>query len=221
MQESEPGNIISPSSIAPEEPEQTPVNPPAPSAPQDDLDVAVPPPQPVEAPVTSAQPEPHFETSVQQKTDQPSVTWQAAEYGAGVRSNTWYVFIVFGAALLSAVVYFLNKDVITAVLVLVALVGLAFATGKKPRQQEYVIDNAGIRVGNKSYYYHDFHSFSVSEDAQASSIILTPLKRFMPAVNVYVPIEYEDRVVAVIGDILPMEHYKPDFVEKLTDRLHF
>ncbi len=150
-----------------------------------------------------------------------SIVWQSAEYMAHDKNANWYTMMLIGSVVIAGIVYVLNRDILTAAIVLFALVGLGYFSGRKPREQQFAVSTDGAHVGHNYYPFHNFRSFSVVEDASASSIILMPLKRFMPAVNIYVPAEYEEQVISFIADILPFEQHKTDFAESLMRRIRF
>ena len=149
------------------------------------------------------------------------ITWRSAEYMAHDKDASWYGAMVLGSTLLAVVVYILNRDITTAAIVLFALIGLAYFSGRKPREQDFSVSSDGVQVGRNYYPYHNFRCFSVIEDQAATSVILIPLKRFMPPVNIYVPSEYEEQVVGLVSSILPFEQHKTDFVEGLVRRIRF
>lgn len=161
------------------------------------------------------------ETDQQNNLTDGTISWQSAEYLAHEKNQSWYALMIVGSALIAGVVYLLNRDIVTAVIILLALVGLTYFGGRKPQIQQFSVSTEGVQVGRSFYPFHDFRSFSVAEDPSASSIILMPLKRFMPAVNIYVPSEYEAQVVEHIADILPFEQHKVDLVDTIMRRLRF
>lgn len=150
-----------------------------------------------------------------------TISWQSAEYFAHDKDSSWYGAMVLGSILISIIVYILNRDIITAVIILFSLVGLTYFSGRKPREQQFLVSVEGVQVGRNYYAFHDFRSFSVTEDPSSVSVILVPLKRFMPAVNIFVPAEYEERVVSFIATILPFEQRKADVVDNFMRRIKF
>lgn len=149
------------------------------------------------------------------------IAWRSAEYMAHDKDASWYGAMVLGSALLAGIVYILNRDIVTAAIILFALIGLAYVSGRKPRDQQFEVSTDGVHVGRSYYPFHDFRSFSTTEDAAATSIVLTPLKRFMPAVNIYVPKQFEEQVVNLVSGILPFEQNKTDLIESLMRRIRF
>lgn len=174
---------------------------------------------------TSAAPSPSVSDSYGVTEDvserDEGITWRSAEFMAHDKDTAWYAATALGSVVIAVIVYILNRDLVTAAIILFALIGLAYFSGRKPREQDFAVVYEGIQVGNNFYPFSDFRSFSLSEDPSATSIILTPMKRFMPAVNIYVPTDYEERVVGFIAEILPLEQHKPDLVEVLMRRIRF
>lgn len=207
--ESGPANIPSPGSMPPSEP--APQVPPRAEVATSPIDESV---TPDISPSISS---PDFADSLVDT----SITWQSVEYLTHDKNPLWYGGLVLGSIVISVIVYLLNHDVATAVIILFALVGLIYFSGRKPREQRFTVSSEGVQVGRNFYAFHDFRSFSVAEDPSSVSIILTPLKRFMPAVNILVPAEYEEKVVNLIADILPHEQHRTDVVDTLMRHLRF
>ena len=179
--------------------------------------------QPVAPVVTTEASMPESPNPLQTPSPVPTqgVSWRAQEFIGGSKNRAWYALVAVGAIVISTIIYFLNHDVITAVIVLIALIGLAYVSGRKPREQDFVVTNEGVGVGQNYYPFQNFRSFAISEDQSATSFILIPLKRFMPAVNVFVPMEYEQAVMAIISGVLPFDQHHVDVVDSLMRRIHF
>lgn len=167
------------------------------------------------------QAEPRSTEQVPMQPDDGTISWEADEFIVHDKTRAWYGAIAIGSVIISAAVYFLNKDIVTALLVLVALIGLAAFSGRRPRRQHFIVAPEGIQVGRMFYDFRDFRSFSVAEERTGHSLVLISLKRFVPAITVYIPPEYEETVVNLVASILPMEPHTPDAIERLTNRLHF
>ncbi len=71
------------------------------------------------------------------------------------------------------------------------------------------------------YALQGFKSFSITEDGAIASIIFMPLKRFMPALTIYMAPDVEDKVVNYLSDVLPMERHRQDAVDSLLKRIRF
>ena len=179
------------------------------------------PPQSVSTPPTGQNSNPGFYKPEEPAVPVEVIEWDAAEYASHDKELTWYGVMVLGSIIIAAVVYLFNRDIFTSIIVLFALIGIVYASGRKTRNLHYSLDSGGIQVDNKYYAFHDFRNFSVSEEGATNGIILIPLKRFVPAINIFVPAELEDRVVGKIAQILPMEQHKVDVIEKMMRRLKF
>lgn len=146
--------------------------------------------------------------------------WQATEFADRQRTSTWYGAMVLGAIVVAVIVYLLNKDFFLSGAVLVGLVGLAFVSGRRPRSQHYEVSSAGIHVGKLFYDFHGFRSFAVDPTSTGGNLILTPMKRFMPAITIAVPGEYVEAITNLLSEIMPMEQHKPDLVDFISSKFH-
>jgi hypothetical protein len=153
--------------------------------------------------------------------DAMDVTWSASEYVAHQKDAGWYVLLMLGAAALAIAIYLITGDMFSGGVIV--LVGIIFALGssRQPRTLEYGIGRVGLKIGEKFYPYSDFKSFAVVEEDAIYSILLLPMKRFMPGVNLYYPPDQEDEIMGVLSSYLPHETRTDDMFDKLTRRLRF
>lgn len=222
MEEPQPGQVIVPrSDEQARPPEPTPaeaqaVQPtPQPLPPSPEPIPVVPVEQPAPSPQPTAAPAaPH-------SLAENAIVWEAEEFAAQAKTSTWYGVTVLGSILLSLIIYLLNRDIITSALVLVALTGLAYFSGRKPRIQQYAVDGHGVQVGRNFYAYQDFKGFSIVDEGSHSSIALTPLKRFMPQINIFLPNEYVEAVSGLIAQILPVEQHKTSTIDNFMNKIKF
>lgn len=149
------------------------------------------------------------------------LTWQATEYLAYKKDSTWYGAYTLGAIVLSAVVFLVSRDIISTVVVLLAVIGLVFFASRPPRQLEYSLQDGVLYVGQKPYALANFKSFSVDEQPDVSGLSFLPLKRFAPPLTVYVTSAMLDTVVDEVSAYLPLEPHVPDAMDTLLKRLRF
>lgn len=211
----QPGDTITPGGAPPdpavEVPEPTP--PLAPAAPQpepEQPDVPAAPPTPIENQSSNVA-QPSIET----------VSWTASEFVEHQKPQGWYVLLGLGAVVISAVLYFISKDVITVVVVALATVMFGVVGARKPRSLSYAIGPTGVKIGEKSFPYETFKSFSVIEEGAIDSIQLAPLKRFVPPISLYFPPDQEEEIVETLAAYLPHEDRNHDAVDRLMKRVHF
>lgn len=214
MQEHTPGEVITPQpDTGATNPERTPVTstPPTPTGSIPEVETKS---SGFYRPdLSSSQPEPTQPEEV--------ISWEADEYIAHDKNRNWYVIAILVSVLIGAVIYLLTRDVITTALAVIALVGLAAFSARPPRRQQFVVAPDGIQVGNMLYMFADFRSFAVIPEKTGSSLMFVSLKRFVPAINIYVPEEYEQSVIDMIASTLPMESHTPDAIERFMSRIRF
>ena len=153
--------------------------------------------------------------------DLPVLNWQASEYIHHEKQGMWFAGLAGAAVLLILIAIFLVGSWTFAILVAVMAVALAVFAVRPPRIMNYTLSEAGIRVNEKNFLYSDFRSFGVIEDGPLYSAQLVPAKRFMPAVNVYFPVEYGEDIVDMLAEFLPMQHVEPDLFDKIMRKLRF
>jgi hypothetical protein len=140
---------------------------------------------------------------------QENVSWTALEFIEHDRGSGWYVMLIAGAIILAVVIYFITKDYFAAA----ATVIVGFI--------EYEITDNHIRVGERTYGYGMFKSFSVAHEGEHTSIVLEPVKKFVPPMTLYFPPEDEPHVTNAIGNHLPMQEHQPNITERLAHRFRF
>lgn len=151
----------------------------------------------------------------------PEVSWTASEYIAHDKGTGWFMGLAAATGLATVVVYLMTQDIVTVIVVLVvAIVFGAFAL-RQPRVLSYKIDHSGITIADKHYPYLSFRSFAVQEEGAVDSILLIPLKRFMPGISIYFPPEQEDQIVGTLGNYLPHEDRPPDAIDRLMRKVRF
>jgi hypothetical protein len=153
--------------------------------------------------------------------DLEPVTWTASEYVAHQKGFSWFLLAGFASIAAAGVVYLITKDVVSSVVI--AVVGLAFTAfgARKPQVLNYAVDGHGLHIGNKSYPYSTFRSFSVLEEDGARNILLMPVKRFNLPITIYYEPADEARIVAVLGSILPHEDRNVPVVDRFMSKIRF
>lgn len=149
------------------------------------------------------------------------VAWTASEFIAHQKSSSWYAILGGAAAVAAVAVYFLTHDKITVGMIIVAAIFMGIFAGRKPRTLQYEIDASGVRIAQKLYPYGLFKSFSVIDEGPLSSIVLMPLKRFMPSISMYYEPSDEAAIVNMLSAYLPYEERQRDAVDSFMHRIRF
>lgn len=108
-----------------------------------------------------------------------------------------------------------------AILIVVMAVALAVLAFRRPRVIRYSLTDGGILIGNKTYLYSDFRAFGILQEGAFFTMVLIPVKRFGPAINVYFAQEQGEQIVDIVGEHLPMEDVHPDVIDTVMRRLRF
>lgn len=149
------------------------------------------------------------------------VTWQASEYIHHEKDGVWFIGLIVVSVVLVALSIFLIKSWTFTALIVVMAASVVIYARRPPRTLTYSLSYQGLAVNEKTYSLNDFRAFGIVQDGPLFSIVLIPVKRFMPSVNVYFPQEQGEKIVDVLGESVPMEHIELDAIDKLVKKLRF
>ncbi len=153
--------------------------------------------------------------------DAQPVEWTASEFVQHDKDASWYVALAILAVIVTAIIYFVTRDRVTAVVIILAIVLFGVAAKRKPRTLHYEINSHGVTIGSKLYPFAQFKSFTVLQEGAFNSIQLMSLKRFLPPISLYCPPEQEEAVITALGNYLPHEQRNHDVVDRLMSRIRF
>ena len=150
-----------------------------------------------------------------------AVSWTASEYVAHPKNSGWYAGLIGFTLLVAVAVYLATSDIFSTIIIVVLGVIVGVFAARQPNVLEYKLDAAGIHIGQRSYAYSTFKSFSLVADGPFGHISLSPLRRFMPPLAIHYAPEDEDKIIDVLADYLPYEEPKRDIVEGISRRVRF
>jgi hypothetical protein len=218
-----------PVSVSAPEPAHQPVTQPAPVrdyAAQPEVTVSPAPAataQPAPMPAFPTEPLPLGDNDEPDEQPMPerSVSWTASEFIAHSKTAGWHLLLVIGAAIIAAVVWFLTKDFISSLVIVVGGVAISFYGAHKPQQMQYQLSNHGLIIGRRQFVFSDFKAFSVIPEGAFSSIALIPTKRFAPLTTLYYDPQDEDSILDILGSFLPLQDRRTDAIDSLMRRIRF
>lgn len=150
-----------------------------------------------------------------------SITWTASEFVAHHKSVGWYGVLALGAVILAAIIWLLTRDLISAIVVIVAAVVFGFYGARQPRELQYSLSSRGLSIGPRHFALEQFRSFSIITEGAFSSIVFVPLKRFAPLVTIYYDPADEPKIVALLSDTLPHAERERDMIDRIMWRIRF
>ena len=155
--------------------------------------------------------------------DEPfeDIKWSASEFVAHDKNIAWYTILILVTLLLAVIVYLLTRDKISTAIVILAGIIFGIYAARKPRLLNYKLDNSGLTIQSKSFNYDSLKSFVVVENSAIPNVILTPLKRFMPSLSMYLDPSSGEAVIKVLSERLPQDLHQQDFIERFLLRIRF
>lgn len=146
---------------------------------------------------------------------EPLLIWQEREVNDTTRPRGWYVIFGVVVVVLFAISIFLFKSYTFALLIPVMAVALIVSLQRPAALLNYSASHAEVVVGQRTYSYDTFRSFSVTAKPTQNWITLIPRKRFAMPIVMYFPEDVGEQLVDLIASHLPMSERRPDLLERL------
>jgi len=149
------------------------------------------------------------------------VEWQASEFIDHQKSLVWFLALGAAAVVGSLLMFLITRSYNSTAVVLVCIFVFAIIAKQKPRTLHYALRGHTLQIGEKSYNYDDFRSFSVNHETGLPSITLQPIKRFIPIITIYFAPDDGEKIFDAFAEHLPNEQRKDDTVEQLMRKIRF
>ncbi len=158
----------------------------------------------------------------QEEAEKTVMRWQASEFIDHQKEGGWFLMLALITGVVCTGVYFITDgDILSTMVIGVAAIAFGVFANKKPRTLTYTLLPTSIKIGEKSYSYDEFRTFSVVSDGGLNSIILQPTKRFMPPLTVYFAVEDGEQIFDTLAVHIPHEEKTTDMVERFMKRIRF
>lgn len=146
------------------------------------------------------------------------VSWEASDAVEHSRGPLWFIAVsIVTLALVGAMMLF--RQWTFAALVLVMGVAVIVMARRPPRIVKYALNDAGLNIDGRMYYYSAFRAFGIIRDEEFFAIKLIPAKRFSPEVIVYFAEKDGETIVDILGSHLPMEDMKLDLADRIIRKI--
>jgi hypothetical protein len=150
-----------------------------------------------------------------------SITWTASEFISHAKNPGWHVLVVSGAIVIALIAWLFTRDIVSALVVVLAGAALSVYGNHKPQQLQYQLDTQGLSIGQKHFDFDQFRAFSVVPEGAFSSIALLPTKRFSPLISLYYDPEDEEKIFTILGMHLPHQERSADMLDALMRHIRF
>ena len=151
------------------------------------------------------------------KTLQP-VSWEAEEYIVKDHNIWWYIGLAIITIALSAIAVVFNGWTFLALIILSVVTILVYSL-RPPRKIHYKLDNKGLTEEKQFHGYEEYRAFGILKEGAHYSAVLIPKKRLGLQVKIYFPEGSGEMIVDQLGNHLPMEEVKLDFLDKIVNFL--
>ena len=155
------------------------------------------------------------------KQQAPLIQWKASEFIDHQKSTGWFLPLVATGLAASIIVYFLTRDILAVSVLVLGTITFAVYAKQKPRTLTYTLLPGGIKVGEKSYSYDDFKTFSIIQDGALFTLFLQPIKRFVPPITIYFDPDDGEKIFDTLATHLPHEEREQDPIERFMRKIRF
>ena len=145
-----------------------------------------------------------------------SIDWEMEEFLDHKRNWVWYVVVLGASLVIGFLVYYITKDLIAPVAIVVAMTALVIFSLKKPQKRKYSLTSLGIKIGNRLYDYNGFKTYSLIEEDGVRALYLMTNQRFVPPITIYLPTQLTKDIIRKINQYIV---YAPTENLRFTDRL--
>ena len=145
-------------------------------------------------------------------------SWQAEEYITHDRNTKWYIGLFITGAVLCALSIW-QKWWTFLILIVLSIITILTSNLRPPRKINYTLDQKGLHEGKILHKYEDYRAFGILKEGSHFSAILIPKKRFGISTKIYFPESSGEEIVDILGNRLPMEEVKLDFLDKIVNFL--
>lgn len=145
--------------------------------------------------------------------------WSATEYLHHDKNFLWYGGVLVAGVAIGGATYLITEDAFSAAIMPIVAVIVAIFGARKPKELPYEITENGISINGIYRPFSDFKTFTIIHEGQFSSLMLQPVKRFMPSLSVYFAPDNAEQVIEVLSQHMPHEEGKIDAVERLARHL--
>lgn len=159
-------------------------------------------------------------TTAKRPSDE-TITWQASEFIDNEKPVGWFMLLGIGTVLVCGLMFLLTRSIFSSAIIALAALTFGIVAKQKPRNLNYALLPNALQVGDKNYSYDDFKTFSVAEEGAMPSIVLKPIKRFMPDLTIYFPLEEGEKIFDVLATHIPHEEHQPDSVDRLMRKIRY
>ncbi len=153
--------------------------------------------------------------------DEPLFNWSAPDSFSANKSVYWYLSLLLITLVAAGVIYLLTHDKITTGVILASGLLIGIYAAKRPRMVNYQLTKYGFTINGRYYEFGRYRSFAIVHHGDGRSVVLTPLKRFMPYMYIYFEHDMEPQITSALTDVLPKETAHSDAIDKVLRKIGF
>ena len=147
------------------------------------------------------------------------IAWEASSFYYNPQKR--YLASVIAALLLGAVAMLVfQKDILTAVFLIMSSLVLILYANKKPEINKIVLNASGVKVGENDFHFQDLKSFWIEyEPGQNKELSLEAKKWYLPYVKVSLENQNPLEIRSWLMSFLPEREHTKTLVDLISKRI--
>lgn len=151
------------------------------------------------------------------------IVWQAPAFRYYPKSVSWYWLSLIIAILLMAFAVW-QKNFLFAVFIFLAELAVFVWARRQPELIKFKIDEKGVSVAGKTYYYDELEKFCLRPDSENKifeELILKKKTHFNPYLKIFIEARFSSRAREILSQKLIEEEYEDSLLEGILKWLRF
>ena len=155
----------------------------------------------------------------QSKAQSPKISWGAPSFYYNPQKK-YLALVVFALVAGAAALLFYDRDMLLAIFLMLASLVLILYANKKPEISEIKVDQTGVSISDKVYYYRELKSFWIDYNPDGpKELSLESRKWYLP--HIKVSIEKEDPVElrSLMINFVPEKIHEQSLIDFVAKKL--
>ena len=153
------------------------------------------------------------------RVSSPEISWEAPSFYYNPQRR-YLSLIIIALALGGGGMIFFNKDMLTAIFLILSSLVLVLYSNKRPEISRITINQTGIAVGDNLYYYKDLKSFWIYyEPGNIKELSLESRRWYVPFIKVSIENNSPVAMRSLLINFLPEREHEHSLVDIIARKI--
>ena len=149
----------------------------------------------------------------------PQISWEAPSFYFSPQKR-YFALVVIALAISGGAILFLRHDTLTAIFLLLASLVLILYSNKRPEISKVIVNQNGIAIGDRLYYYKELKSFWIHYNpGEIKELSLESRKWYMLYVKVLIEKENPLIIRSFLINFLPEKEHENSLIDIISRKI--